>query len=41
MGTESSSPSNQIDPMYASQWQMLAGNGSGYNISEWIYNYSA
>ena len=41
MGTESSSPSNQIDPMYASQWQILAGNGSGYNISEWIYNYSA
>ena len=34
MGTESSSPSNQIDPMYASQWQILAGNGSGYNISE-------
>ncbi len=27
--------------MYASQWQILAGNGSGYNISEWIYNYSA
>lgn len=29
------------DPMYAAQWQMLAGMGTGYNASDWTYNYGA
>ena len=29
------------DPMYMAQWQMLSGNGSLYNISDWTYNYAA
>ncbi len=41
-GDSSDKLSNQIDPMYASQWQILSGNGGyGYNFSDWVYNYSA
>ena len=29
------------DPMYMSQWQILSGNGLGYNSSNWVYNYLA
>lgn len=32
---------SQVDPLYASQWQLLMGNTAGYNMSNWIYNYAA
>lgn len=31
----------QVDPMYMSAWQMLAGNGNLYNINSWTLDYSA
>lgn len=36
-----SNASSNVDPMFASQWQMLAGMGQGYNTSDWVYNYGA
>lgn len=30
-----------IDPMMASQWQLLSGTGSLYNFSNYVYNYAA
>lgn len=30
-----------IDPMYASQWQLLSGTGNMYNFNDYVYNYSA
>lgn len=33
--------SSQIDPMYLGLWQVLSGNGTLYNISDWTYNYAA
>lgn len=36
-----SGPINQgVDPMYAQQWQLFSNTG-GYNLSDWVYNYSA
>ena len=31
----------QIDPMYASQWQLLSGVGNLYNFQSSIYNFSS
>lgn len=33
--------SSGVDPLYASQWQILGGVGTGSNISNWVYNYAA
>lgn len=30
-----------IDPMLASQWQLLSGTGSLYNFSNYVYNYAS
>ncbi len=30
-----------VDPMYASQWQLLAGTGSLYNFQDFVYNYAS
>jgi len=29
------------DPMYMMQWQILSGNGTFYNLNDWVYNYAA
>lgn len=29
------------DPMYMTQWQILSGNGTFYNLSDWVYNYAS
>ncbi len=41
MGTDQGDGTSRQDPMYASQWQMLAGMGSGVNYQDWVYNYSS
>lgn len=33
-------PTSIIDPIYASQWQLMSGNGL-YNMQNWTYNYAA
>ena len=38
---DSLSLSNAIDPLYASQWQILMGGPAGFNMSDWAYNYAA
>lgn len=30
-----------VDPMYASQWQLLTGTGNLYNFSDYAYNYAS
>ena len=30
-----------VDPMEASQWQLLAGTGNLYNFQDYVYNYAA
>ena len=30
-----------VDPMYASQWQLLTGTGNLYNCSDYAYNYAS
>ena len=30
-----------VDPMYASQWQLLAGTGSLYNFPDFVLNYAS
>lgn len=30
-----------VDPMYASQWQLIAGIGNLYNFSDFVLNYSS
>lgn len=30
-----------VDPMYASQWQLLSGTGNLYNFQNYVYDYSA
>lgn len=32
---------SQVDPMYVAQWQMLAGSGSAFTASDWVYNYGS
>lgn len=29
------------DPMYMTQWQILSGNGTFYNLNDWVYNYAS
>ena len=36
--TNSTTP---VDPMYASQWQLLSGTGNMYNFNDYVYNYAA
>ena len=31
----------EADPMWMAQWQMMAGTGNIYNLSDWVLNYSA
>lgn len=30
-----------VDPMYASQWQLLTGTGNMFNFNDFVYNYSS
>lgn len=30
-----------VDPMYASQWQLMSGTGNLYNFQNYVYDYSA
>lgn len=30
-----------VDPLYASQWQLLSGTGNMYNFQDYIYNYAS
>lgn len=32
---------SMVDPMYASQWQLVSGTGNMYNFQDFVYNYSA
>ncbi len=32
---------SQMDPMYLGMWQVLSGNGTLYNITDWTYNYAS
>lgn len=38
---EVSNAGNVVDPMLASQWQLLSGTGNIYNLTDYTYNYSA
>ena len=29
------------DPMYMTQWQILSGNGTLYNLQDWVYNFAS
>lgn len=33
--------SNQVDPLYATQWQIITGGNAGFDMSNWVYNYGA
>lgn len=33
--------SSMGDPMYAAQWQLLAGNGTLMNFTDYVYNYAS
>lgn len=35
------SPTAAVDPLYASQWQLLTGTGNLYNFQDYVYNYSS
>lgn len=30
-----------VDPMYASQWQLISGTGNMYNFQDYVYNYAS
>lgn len=36
-----SSIGSMVDPLYASQWQILMGGTAGFNISDWTANYAS
>lgn len=36
-----SAGTGMMDPMYASQWQLLSGTGNLYNFSDYVYNYAS
>lgn len=40
-GTSMTTSDLVVDPMYASQWQLLSGTGNLYNFSDYAYNYAA
>lgn len=33
--------SGVMDPMYASQWQLISGTGNLYNFQDYVYNYAS
>lgn len=33
--------SSMVDPVYAAQWQILAGSGNGMYLNNWAYDYAA
>ena len=39
--TYSDTKQGLMDPLYMTQWQMLAGLGNGLVNSDWVYNYGA
>lgn len=39
--TNEANSSSAMDPMYATQWQLLSGIGSIRNMSDYTYNYAA
>lgn len=39
--TDDSNNAGMIDPMYASQWQLIAGVGNLYNFNDYVYNLGA
>jgi hypothetical protein len=41
VGDTSTSSLNPIDPMYASQWQLLSGSGNLANFQDYMYNYAS
>lgn len=40
-GYASENTSGMVDPMYASQWQLMSGVGNMHNFSDYVYNYAA
>ena len=36
-----SASGGMVDPLYASQWQLLSGTGNLYNFQDYVYNYAA
>lgn len=39
--TSTSNSLSSADPMYVSQWQILSGGGSMYNLNDWVLNYAS